>query len=85
MPNVVAMAGRLPPPAAGQAYDLWVTSHGQTQLAGVMAVNAQGFGLLVYAADQNGPTYDAARLILQSPGSPAPGDDVVLSWTAAHS
>ena len=34
LPEVVAMAGRLPVPDAGQAYHLWVTKDGKTYLAG---------------------------------------------------
>src|SRR5918996_4357070 len=52
MPDVVAMAGRLPVPPAGQAYHLWVTEDGKTYLAGVMKVDENGFGLLVFTADQ---------------------------------
>ncbi len=80
--DVVAMAGRLPPPPAGQAYHLWLTQAGQSsapQLAGVLAFN-QGFGLLVFDAAQPGPTYNAAWVTLQPPGSAAPAGPTVLRW-----
>src|SRR5918996_1125661 len=50
--DVVAMAGRLPVPSEGEAYHLWVTEDGQTYLAGTMKVNDEGFGLLVFTANQ---------------------------------
>lgn len=82
LPHVVAMAARLRQPPAGQAYHLWVTSAGQTRLAGVMKVNEQGFGLLVFDADRNGPVYDSAQLTLQPIGSQTPSSSAVLLWQA---
>ncbi|MCQ3973754.1 MAG: hypothetical protein DPW09_09950 [Anaerolineae bacterium] len=78
--HVVAMAARLPQPPAGQAYHLWVTSDSQTHLAGMMKVNEQGFGLLVFDADRNGPVYDAAQLTLQPIDSTTPTDSPLLTW-----
>jgi hypothetical protein len=82
-PDVVAMAGRLPPPPAEQAYHLWVTHAGQTRLAGVMTVNDQGFGLLIFQDDHPGPVYDAAQLSLQPLGTYTPGGATILAWTAS--
>jgi hypothetical protein len=78
--HVVAMAARLSQPPAEQAYHLWLTSQGQTHLAGVLAVNAQGFGLLVFDADHAGPVYEAAQLTLQPEGSTAPSGAPILTW-----
>ncbi len=80
MPEVVAMAARLPLPASGQAYHLWVASQDKMQLAGVMAVNEQGFGILVFKADHNGPVYESAELTLQPTGSAEPAGNPVLTW-----
>ncbi|MGH2543426.1 MAG: anti-sigma factor domain-containing protein [Ardenticatenaceae bacterium] len=80
MPHVVAMAARLPTPPAGQAYHLWVTEGDQTQLAGVMNVNDEGFGLLLYEAERDGPSYDAAQLTLQPRGDSTPAGNPVLVW-----
>lgn len=84
MSYVVAMAARLPPPSAGQAYHLWLTGQGKTLLAGVMAVNSQGFGLVVFQADRNGPVYESAQLTLQPEGGAAPSGVRVLTWEAAR-
>jgi hypothetical protein len=81
--DVVAMAGRLPVPPAGQAYHLWVTEDEQTYLAGIMKVNEKGFGLLVFTANQPGPVYQAAHLILQPIGSTSPSGIPVIAWEAA--
>jgi hypothetical protein len=80
LPHVVAMAARLPLPPDGQTYHLWLTSEGRTFLAGVLPVNDQGFGLLTFDADRNGPVYEAARLTLQAVGAEAPGGQTVLTW-----
>ena len=81
LPHVVAMAARLPIPPQGQTYHLWLTSEGRTFLAGVVPVNDQGFGLLTFDADHDGPVYDAARLTLQAAGAEAPGGETVLAWS----
>lgn len=83
MPNVVSMAGRLPGVPAGMAYHLWVTRDGQTDLAGVMKVNDQGFGLLVFTADRPGPVYEATQLILQPIGSTTPSGTPIIAWQAS--
>jgi anti-sigma-K factor RskA len=81
LPHVVAMAARLPMPPQGQTYHLWLTSEGRTFLAGVLPVNDQGFGLLTFDADHDGPVYEAARLTLQAAGAEAPGGETVLAWS----
>jgi anti-sigma factor RsiW len=83
LPHVVAMAARLPLPAEGQTYHLWLTSEGHTFLAGVLPVNDQGFGLLTFDADHDGPVYEAARLTLQAAGAEAPGGETVLAWSTS--
>jgi anti-sigma factor RsiW len=82
LPNVVVMAAKLTPPPPGQAYHVWLTQQGRTSLAGVLTVNDQGFGLLVFDAGRNGPVYDAARLTLQPEGATAPAAPPVLVWEA---
>ena len=85
LPHVVAMAARLPQPPTGQAYHLWVTpAQGQIHLAGVMKVNEQGFGLLVFNADRNGPVYDSAQLTLQPVGSATPTGSPILTWQVSN-
>jgi len=81
LPHVVAMAARLPIPPQGQTYHLWLTSEGRTFLAGVLPVNDQGFGLLTFDADHDGPVYEAAQLTLQAAGAEAPGGETVLAWS----
>ena len=81
LPHVVAMAARLPIPSQGQTYHLWLTSEGRTFLAGVLPVNDQGFGLLTFDADHDGPVYEAARLTLQPAGTEAPGGETILAWS----
>jgi hypothetical protein len=80
LPHVVAMAARLPQPPVGQAYHLWLTRAGQTRLAGVMKVNEQGFGLLVFDASHNDPVYDSAQLTLQPVGGVTPAAAPILAW-----
>lgn len=81
LPHVVAMAARLPLPPEGQRYHLWLTDDGRTFLAGVLPVNDQGFGLLTFDADHDGPVYESARLTLQAAGAEAPGGETVLAWS----
>jgi hypothetical protein len=82
MPHVVVMAARLQPPPSGQAYHLWLTSGRRTQVAGTLAVNSQGFGLLIFEADRNGPSYESAEITLQPMGSSTPSAPPVLLWEA---
>ena len=78
--HVVAMVARLPQPAPGQAYHLWLSRQGQLELAGTLSVNDQGFGLLVFDADDNGPVYEAVQLTLQPIGSLTPAGEPILLW-----
>ena len=82
MNHVVAMAARLPAVPAGEAYHLWVTQGGRMELAGLLNVNDDGFGLLVFDEDVNGPLYDSAQLTLQRLGEDAPSTAPILRWDA---
>ncbi len=72
MAYVVAMAARLPQPPPGQAYHLWLVRGDQTELAGMMKINQEGFALVIYEADQHDPVYDRAYVTLQPQGSTTP-------------
>lgn len=80
LPDVVAMANRLPPPRPGQAYQLWVTTGGRTRRVGVMPVDRQGFALLVFKADRPGPRYANVRVLRQRKGATRPSGTPVLIW-----
>jgi hypothetical protein len=80
LPYVISMTGRLPPPPAGQVYNLWLFSEGGTQLAGTMMPDDAGFGTLLYQASENGPLYESAQLVLQDENSSTPSGVPVLMW-----
>lgn len=80
MVHVVAMAARLPSPPAGQAYHLWLSRGTATELAGAMAVDDDGFGMLIHQAEQEGPSYDAVALTLQRLGAVEPEGEPLLVW-----
>lgn len=82
MPYVVAMAGRLPAAPPGMTFHLWLTSGGRTTLAGDLTVDEQGFGLLVFTADQLGPSYESAVVTFQPAGGSAPAGAEILRWDA---
>jgi anti-sigma-K factor RskA len=82
--HVVLMAARLAPAPEGQQYHVWLTSGGQTWRAGVLDVNEQGFGLLVFDSDQVGPVYEAAEVTLQPAAAAAPEGARVLAWPATQ-
>jgi hypothetical protein len=82
LPHVIVMAARLLQPPPGQAYHLWLTVEGQTRLAGILNVNEDGFGLLVFDEDQNDPTYEQAQLTLQPIGSTTPATPPIILWQA---
>ncbi len=60
-----------------------LTSNGNTHSTGVLAVNADGFGMLVFDSDQNGPSCEAAQIVLQPEDSISPEGVVVLLWKAS--
>ncbi len=78
--DVVAMAGKLRPPAEGEAYYLWLTGGGVTELAAEMTVNEDGFGLAVFRAPAPGPKYDAAVVTRQTSRTDAPLGVTVIAW-----
>lgn len=82
MAYVVAMAARLPQPPPGQAYHLWLVRGDQTELAGMMKINQEGFALVIYEADQHDPIYDRAYVTLQPQGSARPEGAPVIAWQA---
>lgn len=82
MAYVVAMAARLPQPPPGQAYHLWLVRGEETQLAGMLKINQDGFALVIYEADQNDPTYTRAYVTLQPQGSNTPAGEPVIAWQA---
>lgn len=83
MTHAVVMAARLSQPPAGQAYHLWLTEQNRTYLAGVLQLNDQGFGLLVFESDHAGPVYESAQLTLQPLFMPGPTGTPVLQWEAS--
>lgn len=82
MAYVVAMAARLPQPPPGQAYHLWLVRGDQTELAGMMKINQEGFALVIYEADQNDPVYTRAYVTLQPQGSATPEGAPIIAWQA---
>ncbi|MEP7198486.1 MAG: anti-sigma factor [Chloroflexota bacterium] len=80
LPNVVVMAARLPQPPTGQSYRLWLTRDGQMQSPGALAINAQGFGIIVFDAGNNGPAYQKAQLVIQPDSSTTPDGALILLW-----
>ena len=78
MPFVVVMAGRLPVAVDGATFHVWVTANGETTLAGELAVDENGFGLLVFTEDRPGPTYERAFVTLQPPGGDGPAGVEIL-------
>lgn len=82
MAYVVAMAARLPQPPPGQAYHLWLAQGDQTELAGMMKINQEGFALVIYEAVQNDPIYTHAYVTLQPQGSTTPAGTPVIAWQA---
>ncbi len=82
MVHVVAMAARLAPPSEGQGYHLWTTQKGETSFAGLLNVNDEGFGLILFDAAQPGPVYESAEVTLQPLGAGAPAGPIILRWDA---
>lgn len=83
MPYVVGLTGRLPKPPDGFVYNLWLTVQGKDFLAGAMSVTESGFAIILYEAPSSGPTYEAARVVLQADGSVEPTGTTVLRWEAS--
>ncbi|MBW7885168.1 MAG: anti-sigma factor [Caldilineaceae bacterium] len=82
MSYIVAMAARLPVPSADQGYYLWLETPAGTQLAGMMEVNAEGFGLLIFDAGTIEHNYSAAILTLQPAPVTEPALPPALRWQA---
>ncbi len=82
--DVVAMVNRLPQPPAAEVYQLWLTSDGQTTLAGPLEVDKDGFAYLVYRDSRRGPTYQQAIVTLQPLGGATPSTNVVLIWQGSR-
>jgi len=81
--DVVVLGARLARPGPDAAYHVWLTdSGGGTKLAGTLAVDRSGFGLLLFRAERAGPDYEAARIILQPRGSKRPSGRPALEWRA---
>lgn len=72
--DVVVMINKLPQPPPGQHYELYLSSGGRTIDCGSMKVDDQGFAMMLFRADQAGPSYQRAWVTLD--GTP------VLQWTA---
>ncbi len=70
--DVVVMVNKLPQPLPGQQYELYVTSNGRTSDAGSLKLDTDGFALLLFRTDRNGPSYQRAVVTLD--GTP------VLQW-----
>lgn len=80
--DVVVMVNRLPQPAPGETYQLWLTSSGTTRLAGRLDVDADGFAYLVYHDQRKGPAYQTAVVTMQAPGGTAPSQMALLRYQA---
>jgi hypothetical protein len=80
MPHVVAMAARLTPPDPGESYHLWLTRGDNTFLVGTFRTNDEGFGLILYDDNVDGPQYSRAIVTLQPLGSTTPAEPPVLEW-----
>lgn len=79
LPYVVAMAARLTPPAEGQVYALWgrEAGAGQATQLGMLTVNADGFGLLVFQIEAAQLPYEELQIVLQAEGATSAGQSVV--------
>ncbi len=80
MPHVVVMAARLPQPPDGSAYHVWLWDDGRSRLAGVLNLNEDGFGMLVFDAPVDGPSYEKAELTLQPNGSTVQAGSTTITW-----
>jgi anti-sigma-K factor RskA len=80
MPHVVVMAALLPQPPQGQSYHLWVSYGEELQHTGVLQLNEDGFGLLLFDADQPGPAYESVQITLQPPDQIRDPGKPILQW-----
>lgn len=64
--DVVVMVNFLPPPAPGQHYELVLTANGHTTDAGRLQLDRDGFAMLLFKADHNGPRYQRCVVTLGS-------------------
>jgi hypothetical protein len=78
--DVVVMVNRLSQPQPGQTYLLWLSSSGNTKLAGHLDVDSDGFAYLIYRTDRKGPTYQSAVVTLQSPNDKTPSSVALLRY-----
>jgi anti-sigma-K factor RskA len=81
---VVALVGRLPPKPEEEVYNLWLTRNGSEQLAGPLEINENGFALILFDAQLNGPLYEGARVVRQLPASDIASAITVVRWEAAR-
>jgi hypothetical protein len=73
--DVVVMVNRLPQPPPGQHYEVYVmTSDGHTIDCGTLRLDSEGFAMMLFRADRNGPSYQRAVVTL--------GDTPILQWKA---
>ena len=71
--DVVVMVNMLPQPPPGQQYELYLTSGGRTTDCGPLKLDAEGFAMMLFRADRNGPSYQRAVVTL--------GGTPVLQWS----
>jgi hypothetical protein len=72
--DVVVMVNKLPQPLPGQQYELYVIANGRTIDCGPLKLDAEGFAMMLFRADRNGPSYQ--RVVVTLGGTP------VLQWSA---
>ena len=72
-PDLVLMVNKLPPPGAGQHYDFFVTSHGETVYCGQLKPDPDGFALLLYRANMDAASYQRVTVTLD--------ETPVLQWS----
>ena len=86
MPDVVAMVNRLPASPPGSEYQLWCESASMPagmRKVGTLSLDPEGFGMIVYKEDRQGPAYQLIEVVLQPAGAAADQGRIVLTWTGA--